>query len=242
MSELRVAFDTWMANHDGPTESGDQTIPAATVLALRDGPEGPEILMVQRNGRGEFGHHWVFPGGRLDPEDFADDPTDVIAASIRAALREAHEEADLVIAPETLVPFAHWMPPTQMPRRFATWFFLGPAPAGIDGDVTVDGGEIVDHVWVRPADALERHRARNVELAPPTWMTLHDLAPFDTVDEAVGAFGERQPTFYLTEIVRDDHPTAVWTGDPAWGDGSTATGESRHRLIMAPDGWKLDRR
>jgi len=44
--------------------------PAATVLLLRDGPEGPEVLMQRRSlGFAFVGGFWVFPGGALDPAD-----------------------------------------------------------------------------------------------------------------------------------------------------------------------------
>lgn len=43
---------------------------AATVLVLRDGPDGPEIFFVRRNANTRFmGGAYVFPGGRLDPAD-----------------------------------------------------------------------------------------------------------------------------------------------------------------------------
>ena len=45
---------------------------AATVLTLRDAPNGYEILMVRRNVRSEFmGGVYVFPGGGLDDDDHA---------------------------------------------------------------------------------------------------------------------------------------------------------------------------
>ena len=62
-----------------PTE-GD-LIPAATVIPLRDAvqPDGTtalEVLMLRKNSKLAFGGMWVFPGGRIDPEDWpsADDP------------------------------------------------------------------------------------------------------------------------------------------------------------------------
>jgi 8-oxo-dGTP pyrophosphatase MutT (NUDIX family) len=91
--------------------------PAATVMTLRDGPQGYEILMLQRNLRSDFvGGAYVFPGGGVDDGDgalaarrlvvgFSDD-----AASRRlnlasgglayyvACLRELFEEAGLLIA------------------------------------------------------------------------------------------------------------------------------------------------
>ena len=46
------------------------TRPAATVAVLRPGPQGPEVLLLKRSGRmGFFPDAWVFPGGRVDPED-----------------------------------------------------------------------------------------------------------------------------------------------------------------------------
>ena len=46
--------------------------PAATVILMRDAVEGGfEILMVKRSSRSAFGSIYVFPGGKLDPEDSA---------------------------------------------------------------------------------------------------------------------------------------------------------------------------
>ena len=92
--------------------------PAATVVVLRDGGEGMEVLLLQRNGRGMFGGMWVFPGGQVDavdgliPDPGADgggraaggdallpDFGDEINAARRAAVRETQEEAGLVLDP-----------------------------------------------------------------------------------------------------------------------------------------------
>ena len=160
-------------------------VAAATVILLRDGPDGLETLMLRRDSRLAFaGGMWVFPGGRVDPGDFAGDETDVVAAGRNAAVREAAEEAGLVVAIESFVPFAHWTPPPEAPKRFSTWFFVAPAPAGA---VTIDDGEIHEHMWVAPADALRRRDAREIELAPPTWVTLHTLRAHATVEAAITA-------------------------------------------------------
>jgi len=45
-------------------ESGDEpALPAATVIVLRDGVDGPETLMLRKNSKIAFGGMWVFPGG-----------------------------------------------------------------------------------------------------------------------------------------------------------------------------------
>ena len=41
---------------------------AASLILLRDSPEGPEVLLVQRNPEQRFmGGAWVFPGRREPP-------------------------------------------------------------------------------------------------------------------------------------------------------------------------------
>src|SRR5919206_3088032 len=57
---------------------------AATAIVLRDAPQGPEVLLVQRNPESRFmGGAWVFPGGAVQREE---SPAD-------AGLRELAEEA-----------------------------------------------------------------------------------------------------------------------------------------------------
>jgi len=215
----------------------DEAIPAATVVLARDGEgDGYEVLMLRKNAQLAFGGMWVFPGGRVDPDDGEGE-----RGARRAAVREALEEAALVVDATTLVPFSHWVPPRGAPRRFATWFFLAPAPA--DGEVTIDGGEIHDHVWVTPAIALERHAAGEVELAPPTWVTLEWLAAAPTIDGAMARAAEGPVEYYETHIgSADGELVAVWHGDVAYESGDLAADGPRHRLVMrASGGWLYER-
>ena len=44
--------------------------PASTVILLRDAPDGLHTLLLRRNSAlGFAGGNWVFPGGRVDPEE-----------------------------------------------------------------------------------------------------------------------------------------------------------------------------
>lgn len=233
-SSLTERFRSWMERHDDPA---DPATPAATVLVLRDSDDGPEVLMVKRNSKGSFASNWVFPGGKVDPEDFAGDD-DLEAASRRAAAREAAEEADVVIDPGTLVPFSHWMPPTVVPRRFSTWFYAAEVPPGDDGDVNIDGGEIVDHVWVTPDEALARHAAGDVELVPPTWVTLRHLCGHDDAGDLLARIAAREPRFYVTQRISADPMTVAWHGDEDYAADPTPGG--RHRLIMQPGEWSFE--
>jgi 8-oxo-dGTP pyrophosphatase MutT (NUDIX family) len=54
-----------------PDDELPPAIPAATVVLLRDAAGGLETLMLRRNSKLAFaGGAWVFPGGRIDPEDY----------------------------------------------------------------------------------------------------------------------------------------------------------------------------
>jgi 8-oxo-dGTP pyrophosphatase MutT (NUDIX family) len=225
-----------------PTSSGEaaEAVPAATVVLLRDVPEGGvETLMVRRNSKLEFaGGMWVFPGGRVDSDDVPPDG-DVIEAARHAAVREAQEEADLVVDADALVPFAHWVPPPITKKRFATWFFLGPAPAGA---VTVDMGEIHDHRWIQPADALARRDAEEIELAPPTWVTLDRLTRYPDVASAIADAHSREPDFFETHIARvEGGVAALWEGDAGYQSNDGDAPGPRHRLWMLPGGWRYER-
>jgi 8-oxo-dGTP pyrophosphatase MutT (NUDIX family) len=216
-------------------------IPAATVVPLRDGRAGLETLLLRRNTKLEFaGGMWVWPGGRIDPADRDPaDPGDLESAARRAAVREAAEEAALVLDPETLVWFSHWTPPPISPKRFATFFFAAPAPST---DITVDGGEIHEHRWFAPADALRRRDEREIELSPPTWITLEHLRAFATVEEALHRFRSRGPEYFATRFASvEGGGVALYDGDAGYQTGQADVPGARHRLWMMPDGWRYER-
>jgi 8-oxo-dGTP pyrophosphatase MutT (NUDIX family) len=222
-------------------------VPAATVVLVRDAPGGIETLMLRRDADLAFaGGAWVFPGGRIDAEDFlpgapSDDPDAMLEAARNAAAREAMEEAGLTVDPSGLVWFAHWTPPAigHNQRRFATWFFAARAPSGA---VVVDDGEIRDHLWIRPADALRRRDQGEILIIPPTWMTLHRLAEADSVADLLERMGAAAPTIYETRIGRvDGVGVSMWTGDAGYEDGDAERPGPRHRLVMDSAGWRLER-
>ncbi len=228
-----------------------ELIPAATVIPLRDvdtragASTQLEVLMLRKNATLGFGGMWVFPGGRIDPDD--DDPAspgDELAAARRAAVREALEEADLLVEPGGLVPFSHWTPPDVTlhgPKRFATWFFACRAPGGEAGVVTIDGGEIHADEWVRPADMLRRRDEGEIDLAPPTVVTLHELAGHDDVDSVLAAAAARTPFRYQTRIGElDGALVTMWGGDAGYESGDATADGPRHRLVMGETPWTFE--
>ena len=73
---------------------------------------------------------------------------------------------------DQLAQISHWITPLGMPKRFDTRFLLARAPA--DQTVKVDGVEIVEHRWVRPADLLQR--AADISVVGPARFTMKDLS------------------------------------------------------------------
>jgi 8-oxo-dGTP pyrophosphatase MutT (NUDIX family) len=213
-------------------------IAAATVVVIRDGSDGIETLMLRRNAHGQFGGMWVFPGGKVDPSD---DGADELARARVAATREAYEEAGLRLDPNALTVHSHWLPPPIVARRFSTWFFLAPLPAG-DVGVTVDGTEIHDHAWLAAAEVLRLRDAGEVELAPPTWVTLHSLVSYPNVAAALAASQAAEPERFMTQIALvEGTRVAMWHGDAGYELADPAATGARHRLVMAEDAWRYER-
>ncbi len=221
--------------------SENAPIPAATVCVLRDSDEhGIETLMLRKNSKIAFGGMWVFPGGRLDDDDYSENG-DLETAARTAAVREALEEADIVIEPQSLVQVSHWTPPSSTPRRYATWFFA--ARLERSDVVTIDDGEIKEHSWVPPSAALERHRNGEIDLAPPTWVTLHQMIQFDSVAPLLDHLSGLVPDVYETRIgvTVEGTRVALWSGDAGYENSDAEAAGARHRLVLAKSGFQYER-
>jgi 8-oxo-dGTP pyrophosphatase MutT (NUDIX family) len=205
----------------GPGEElnpGPETTPrpAATVIVLRGGADGLEVLLVQRNPKARFmGGAWVFPGGAVDKEEGHGD-----SALRAAALRELDEEAGIVLAdPMELVPFSRWITPAQVKTRFDTWFFLAPLPEG--AVPAVDGQEVVDLRWFGPADALEASRQGELLLVFPTIKHLEQLSVFASADELLEyARGQEIRPVQPRVLVSGETARVVLPGEPGYDHAS----------------------
>ena len=219
---------------------GSEPKPASTVILVRDGAAGLETLMLRRNSKIVFGGMWVFPGGRVDLGDRHDlAADDDLGAARHAAVREAEEEAGLVVALDSLVPFSHWTPPPITPKRYLTWFFLAPAPST---EVVIDHGEIREHAWMSPTEALRRRDEGEIELAPPTFVSLFELAQWSDVEQALAAVRARTLEHFATHIAMEDGgPVALWHGDAGWEAGDASIPGGRHRLSMHGPDWRYER-
>ncbi|MSS00237.1 NUDIX domain-containing protein [Arthrobacter sp. BL-252-APC-1A] len=227
---------------------------AATVVLLRDGEHGIEVLLLERpRHTGTFAGAWVFPGGRVDPEDYdaagsvppdleaePRNPEKDLPAARIAGVRETVEETGLELAPESLVELSCWVPPLQAPKRLRTWFFLAPAPAG---EIRLNPGELIDYAWLRPGDALQLHRTGKMLLVAPTFVTLTLLQRFQDAAAALEHAAGAVPETFSSRLLDGYEPDAViaWHGDEEYpGEGTGQPGD-RHRLVMRGSDWRYER-
>lgn len=169
--------------------------PAATVVLWRESSLGPQILMGQRGEGAVFmPSKFVFPGGRVDPEDHAAARPGFLAADcarrlsllvpadapgpdvvVAAALRELTEETGLNLAamehPSLRFVFRAITPPGRS-RRFDARFLLAHAD-GLDGDgedFSAASGELQHLRW------LDMAQARALDLPFITEVVLAEVA------------------------------------------------------------------
>ncbi|SDH50544.1 NUDIX hydrolase [Agrococcus jejuensis] len=218
----------------------DAALPAAaTVVLLRDADDpvvpGVEALLLRRPDRGSFAGAWVFPGGRVDESDAGADED---ARAVSAAIRETREETGLELAADDVAALSHWTPPEETSRRFRTWFFIARAP---QAEVVPNPGEIEEHRWLRPQDALDAHAEGDLLLFPPTWVTLHALVGAASVDDAIAAARAADVDRFVTH----HDPAAkrfLWHGDEAYDGADETPAGPRHRLLTAEQPWRYERR
>src|SRR3990172_5902018 len=117
--------------------------PAATVIAARQGPEGVEVLVLQRGSRSRFlPGYVVFPGGAVDPADVEHAARwfGTSAEAARAcAIRELSEEAGLVLTADglraaacgELGPVGAAPPRAEQPSALSPRIAPGGAPGGL---------------------------------------------------------------------------------------------------------------
>jgi 8-oxo-dGTP pyrophosphatase MutT (NUDIX family) len=113
-----------------------------------------------------------------------------IADRHRAALSEGKTsfpailaETGMVLALDLLVPYAHWVTPEGLPKRFDTWFFLAAAPPEQVGEH--DGRESTDSLWLSPREALVGDESGRFKLPFPTTRNLIKLGKQRSVKSAL---------------------------------------------------------
>jgi 8-oxo-dGTP pyrophosphatase MutT (NUDIX family) len=201
---------------EGELNFGRRTVPrpAGTVIVLRGGATGLEVLLVRRNPNARFmGGAWVFPGGAVDRDEGEGDQ-----ALRAAAVRELEEEAGISLGdPEQLVPFSRWITPREVKTRYDTWFYLAALPAGAEAHI--DGSEVVDARWYAPAAALEARGRGELFMVFPTIKHLEQLAAFESADALLThARGREVLPVEPRVLIEGETARIVLPGEPGYSE------------------------
>ena len=114
---------------------------------------------------------------------------------------------ELRIVLDDVVYFSHWITPEAEPRRYDTRFFAAALPNG--RTIRADVREMVDALWISPAEALERFSANRLPMVFPTVRTLQDLAKFGSVAAALDALRTRAVEPVLPRLVRTEDGVGI---------------------------------
>lgn len=198
----REDYDPALAEFANGMVDSSAEFRALAIAAIREAFEEAGVLLARDAANGEF----------IGAERLAAlDPFREELEQERIGLLEFLRRENLRLACDQLVPFAHWITPANMPKRFDTHFFLAPAPAGHTGQHC--GRESIDSLWVRPGDAIAE--SASGKLMFPTRMNLKKLAPAHNVKEALAVARATSPVAVEPWIERTPEGNFVRIRDDA---------------------------
>jgi len=97
---------------------------------------------------------------------------------------------DLVLRADLLAAWTHWITPVFEPKRFDTRFFVAALPPGqVTRDVSTESDTVT---WATPEQATGSVDEGSMQMLPPTYVTLMDMARIPTPEEALRVAPQRQ--------------------------------------------------
>lgn len=214
----------------GATSGPVVAVAAASILLLRDGPDGLEVLMMERHqAMGFAAGAMVFPGGKIDPGDVRPGTpgTDDLQRFRQGAMRELFEEAGILLAADAdgepvdpahagALAMRHRDKVVRQPARFAAMLDAENLHATAD--------DLVHYAhWITPEPVPRRFDTHFFAApAPPGQVAVSDgreavhmawLNPGQALD--MGARGEKMLMFptrlNLERLSRSDNMDAALT-------------------------------
>jgi 8-oxo-dGTP pyrophosphatase MutT (NUDIX family) len=203
------------------------------VAASRELFEEAGVLLA-RHAQGAF----VSLADAADRERFRQDRKDVHGG--RTPLRSVIEREHLRLALDTLVLFAHWVTPPIDTRQFDTRFFMTRVPP--EQTPAHDDTETTHSVWMTPAVAIAQSLSHDIDLPPPTWVTLRELEPFTSVEAALAWAHQRRVVRRMPKLLEQDgRRMLVMPGDPLHPDAAGDGPPAETRFIFGNRRWRAER-
>jgi len=233
----RDADDTWCDGMAAAARQLDSLPPADAVAyhvaAARELFEEAGVLLA-RHPDGDF----VSLAGAADHERLKQDRTRVHDAA--TTLRAVIERERLHLALDALVLFAHWVTPPIDSRQFDTRFFMTRIPP--HQTPAHDDTETTHSLWARPGDAIAQAERDEIILPPPTWSTLRELEPFESVKEALAWARRRTVIRRMPKAIEQDgHRMLLLPGDPLHPDPAGDDPPLETRFVLIDRRWRAER-
>jgi 8-oxo-dGTP pyrophosphatase MutT (NUDIX family) len=108
----------------------------------------------------------------------------------------------LTAATDLLTQYAHWITPSNQPKRYDTRFFLAVAPE--EHLAVHDGTESVDSIWISPSQVLADAKAGRFKLVFATEMNLTRLARQDSVEATIAEARRTPIVTVLPRVIATD--------------------------------------
>lgn len=184
--------------------AGDPLGEGFHVAALRECFEEAGVLLARRDGAPLT----------LDASDLAR------FADYRAALQEKQltmaelaERERLTFATDALTPWAHWITPEAMPKRFDTHFYLAEMPAA--QEAAYDHLETTDGVWITPEAASAGYERGDFPLVFAQIHQLRELHGLGSFGEAHVRFAGHAPRTIMPRVVERNGAMVILLPDEA---------------------------
>ena len=195
--------------------------PAGEALAGAAGPDGaPERAFVVAALRELFEEAGVLltAGDQPGPEQLSAARAELVSG--RSDFHEIVSGLGARLAGDSLLLCARWITPEALSRRYDARFFLAESPPDIE--VTPELGELVEHVWASPGEALERYVKYDFPMMFPTAVTLGWLEGGSSVSEWFEKFLAREIVPILPRLRRvDGEVMSILPDDPRYDDPAT---------------------
>lgn len=151
----------------------DNTL-ALQVAAVREAFEECGVLLARKSGQSGIvaGDHASSLGEKYRK--------DLEAGNLGIAEMAVAEDLELAI--DQLSYFAHWITPSHAPKRFDTHFFIAEAPEG--HDLSHDGREAVDSIWITPDAAIKGADDGTYTIVTATRLNIQKIGRSSTPAEA----------------------------------------------------------
>ena len=231
------ADESWCDGVANATTQLDGLAPAEAVAyhvaAARELFEEAGVLLA-RHPDGDF----VSLAGAADHERLKQDRARV--HKVETTLRAVIEREHLRLALDALVLFAHWVTPPVDTRQFDTRFFMTRVPA--DQTPAHDDTETTHSLWTRPTDAIAQSLKGEIVLPPPTWSTLRELEPFESVKDALAWARRRTVVRRMPKAIEQDgHRMLLLPGDPLHPDPAGDDPPLETRFVLIDRHWHAER-